>query len=86
MKGINTVSSQDTIRGTMLSIPDRPVRGFITYDARDPDSTFPPIEDLRPPEGVPGVTVQFYVPKAQALDGRWVPSAVKNVSKKEEIV
>ena len=30
---------------------------FITYDAKDPDSKFPPIEQLRPPEGAPNVLV-----------------------------
>jgi arylsulfatase len=30
---------------------------FIAYDARDPDSKFPPIEQLRPPEGAPNVLI-----------------------------
>ena len=30
---------------------------LITYDARDPDSKFPPIEQLRPPKGAPNVLV-----------------------------
>ena len=29
--------------------------GLITYDAKDPDTKFPPIEQLRPPEGAPNV-------------------------------
>jgi arylsulfatase A-like enzyme len=41
----------------VLPIPDRPYQGLITYDAKDPDSAFPPIEPLRPPEGAPNVLV-----------------------------
>ena len=31
--------------------------GFITYDAKDPDTKFPPIRDLRPPDGAPNVLI-----------------------------
>jgi arylsulfatase A-like enzyme len=41
----------------VLPIPDQPYEGPITYDAKDPDSSFPPIEPLRPPEGAPNVLV-----------------------------
>src|SRR5688572_25722245 len=41
----------------MLPMPDRPHPGLITYDARDPDTSFSPIEPLRPPEGAPNVLV-----------------------------
>ena len=34
-----------------LPIPDRPRAGLITYDAKDPDTSFPPIEPLRPLAG-----------------------------------
>ena len=30
---------------------------LVTYDAKDPDSKFPPIEQLRPPKGAPNVLV-----------------------------
>src|SRR5687767_15614381 len=40
-----------------LPIPDRPHEGLITYDAKDPATSFPPIEPLRPPEGAPNVLV-----------------------------
>jgi arylsulfatase A-like enzyme len=40
-----------------LPIPHRPNMGLITYDAKDPDTSFPPIEQLRPPEGAPNVLV-----------------------------
>src|SRR4249919_3268520 len=42
---------------TMLPIPDRPSPGLTTYDAKDPDTAFPPIEPLLPPEGAPNVVV-----------------------------
>jgi hypothetical protein len=31
----------------VLPIPDRPHAGLVTYDAKDPDAAFPPIEPLR---------------------------------------
>jgi arylsulfatase A-like enzyme len=40
-----------------LPIPDRPYAGLVTYDAKDPETSFPPIEPLRPPEGAPNVLV-----------------------------
>ena len=42
---------------TMLPIPDRPATGLVTYDAKDPDTAFPPIEPLIPPKGAPNVLV-----------------------------
>src|ERR1700741_516507 len=45
------------IQRTVLPIPDRPRTGLITYDAKDPDTKYPPIEQLRPPEGAPNVLV-----------------------------
>ncbi|MFC9916970.1 sulfatase-like hydrolase/transferase [Agromyces binzhouensis] len=42
---------------TMLPIPDRPRPGLTTYDAKDPDTAYPPIEPLLPPEGAPNVLV-----------------------------
>lgn len=41
----------------VLPIPDQPHTGLITYDAKDPDTSFPPIEPLRPPEGAPNVLI-----------------------------
>ncbi|MBV8966331.1 MAG: sulfatase-like hydrolase/transferase, partial [Mycobacteriaceae bacterium] len=38
-----------------LPIPSSPRKGLITYDAKDPDTSYPPIEQLRPPEGAPNV-------------------------------
>jgi arylsulfatase A-like enzyme len=45
------------IRRDVLPVPDRPFEGLITYDAKDPDTSFPPIEPLRPPDGAPNVLV-----------------------------
>ena len=37
----------------VLPIPDRQRVGLTTDDAKDPDSSYPPIEPLRPPAGAP---------------------------------
>ncbi|HEV3199125.1 MAG TPA: hypothetical protein VGZ73_14530, partial [Bryobacteraceae bacterium] len=42
---------------TVLPIPDRPYNGPIMYDAKNPESKFPPIEPLRPPKGAPNVLI-----------------------------
>ncbi len=42
---------------TVLPIPDRAHVGLTTYDAKDPDTKYPPIEQLRPPEGAPNILV-----------------------------
>ena len=49
--------SPDRHARSMLPIPDRPAPGLTTYDAKDPDTAFPPIEPLLPPEGAPNVLV-----------------------------
>lgn len=41
----------------ILPIPDPQHVGLTTYDARDPDTTYPPITMLRPPEGAPNVLI-----------------------------
>jgi arylsulfatase A-like enzyme len=38
-----------------LPIPDDAHVGLTTYDAKDPDTSFPPIKPLRPPAGAPNV-------------------------------
>ena len=42
---------------SVLPIPDREHVGLTTYDARDPDTSFPPIEPLRPPAAAPNVLI-----------------------------
>src|ERR1700724_2691077 len=51
------MSSRDNIQRTVLPIADRPRTGLITYDAKDPDTKFPPITQLRPPKGAPNVLI-----------------------------
>ena len=51
------MSSQDKIQRNVLPIPDQPHVGLMTYDAKDPDTKYPPIEQLRPPKGAPNVLV-----------------------------
>jgi arylsulfatase len=48
---------QDKIHRTILPIPDQPHVGLTTYDAKDPDTKYPPIRQLRPPMGAPNVLV-----------------------------
>src|SRR6478672_8232128 len=45
----------DEISRANLPIPARPYAGVTTYDAKDPDTSFPPIEPIRPPAGAPNV-------------------------------
>ncbi len=41
----------------ILPIPDPQYVGLTTYDAKDPGTKFPPIEQLRPPTGAPNVLI-----------------------------
>ncbi|HEX4709143.1 arylsulfatase [Phenylobacterium sp.] len=45
------------IQRDILPIPDRPRTGLITYDAKDPDTKFPPIAQLRPPPHAPNILI-----------------------------
>src|SRR5215207_7739420 len=49
--------SADRQARSMLPIPDRPPSGLTTYDAKDPDTAYPPVEPLLPPAGAPNVLV-----------------------------
>ena len=51
------MSTTDKVKRDILPIPDHLHTGLITFDAKDPDSHFEPIEPLRPPEGAPNVLV-----------------------------
>ena len=51
------MSAPDKFQRTILPIPDKQHVGLTTYDAKDPDTKFPPIEPLRPPKGAPNVLV-----------------------------
>ena len=45
------------ISRAILPIPDPTYVGLTTYDAKDPDTKFPPITPLRPPQGAPNVLI-----------------------------
>ena len=49
--------SPDRHARSILPIPDRPASGLTTYDAKDPATSFPPIESLAPPAGAPNVLI-----------------------------
>jgi arylsulfatase A-like enzyme len=51
------MAGHDDIRREVLPIPDRKPVGLTTYDAKDPDTKFPPIRPLRPPAGAPNVLI-----------------------------
>jgi len=51
------MSTQDKKHRSHLPMPNTERPTFIAYDAKDPDSKFPPIEQLRPPKGAPNVLV-----------------------------
>ena len=45
----------DKISRSVLPIPDVRPFSLTTYDAKDPDTKYPPIQDLRPPKKAPNV-------------------------------
>jgi len=49
--------SDENISRNVLPIPDPSRTGLITYDAKDPDTKYPPIHQLRPPKSAPNVLV-----------------------------
>ena len=49
------MNDQEKIQRTVLPMPDQPHMGLTTYDAKDPDTKYPPIRELRPPTGAPNV-------------------------------
>jgi len=51
------MNESDKVQRSLLPIPDRQHVGLTTYDAKDPDTKYPPIEPLRPPQGAPNVLV-----------------------------
>ena len=50
-------AAQDKKNRSHLPMPNTSRPGLITYDAKDPDTKFPPIEQLRPPKGAPNVLI-----------------------------
>jgi len=51
------MDAQDKKHRSHLPMPNTARPGLITYDAKDPDTKFPPIEQLRPPKGAPNVLI-----------------------------
>ena len=49
--------ADSTSRTVALPIPDLAYTGPITYDATDPDTKYPPIEQILPPKGAPNVLI-----------------------------
>lgn len=45
----------DPVGREVLPIPDIPHIGFTTFDAKDAETKYPPIRDLRPPEAAPNI-------------------------------
>ena len=75
------MTSRDQIQRSILPIPDAQYVGVTTYDAKDPDTKFPPIERLLPPKGAPNVLVVLLVAAAGVYvafyaDGSNVPLLV----------
>src|SRR5258708_2752779 len=55
---LDSARAQAPVMGReVLPIPDRKPVGLTTYDAKDPNTKFPPIRPLRPPTGAPNVLV-----------------------------
>src|SRR5215510_14542038 len=48
---------RETLQRDVLPIPDRKPVALTTYTAKDPDTKFPPIRQLRPPAGAPNVLI-----------------------------
>jgi arylsulfatase len=48
---------RETSFNAACSRPDQPFVGLTTFDAKDPDTSFPPIRELRPPSGAPNVLI-----------------------------
>jgi arylsulfatase A-like enzyme len=54
---MNMANQPDKHLRAILPIPDVVSPGLTTYDAKDPDTKYPPIEPLRPPSGAPNILI-----------------------------
>ena len=50
-------TSPDSVARASLPIPDLRYTGTVTYDAKSPDTKYPPIDRMLPPTGAPNVLV-----------------------------
>jgi arylsulfatase len=48
---------KDSVKRDILPIPDLVSVGLTTYDAKNPNTKYPPIVTLRPPSGAPNVLI-----------------------------
>ena len=55
------MSTQDKIKREVFPIPDKPYMGLTTFDAKDPDTSFPKHEPLRPLPARPAALVAIQV-------------------------
>src|SRR5678815_3473618 len=55
MKGKQMDNRDHKVQREILPIPDVTPVGLTTYDAKDPETKYPPIRQLRPPAGAPNV-------------------------------
>ena len=53
----NNTEERNTFSRDILPIPDNKHVGLTTYDAKDPNTKYPPIRALRPPKGAPNVLI-----------------------------
>jgi arylsulfatase len=51
------MATEEQIQRDVLPVPDVTPPGLMTYDAKDPDTKFAPIEIVKPPAGAPNVLV-----------------------------
>src|SRR5499426_2396144 len=55
--GGSAASEGDTVQRNVLPIPDITPIGLTTFDAKDPDTRYPPIRPVQPPAGAPNVLI-----------------------------
>jgi arylsulfatase len=67
------MSSEAKKNRSHLPMPNTQRRTLITYDAKDPNSKFPPIEQLPPTPGVPRVV---YTPVAVPPPAWWAEALI----------
>ena len=51
------MENRPAVKRDILPIPDVAYVGLTTYDAKDPNTKYPPIEPLRPPKSAPNVLI-----------------------------
>ncbi len=73
--------SNEKLSRSVLPIPDRTHVGLTTYDAKDPATEGPPIEQLRPPKGAPNSCLFYFMTWASARLRHLAAHAVVLISK-----